>query len=100
MKHFICYDIENDGWRDKLAKLLDKHGCKRVQKSVFMAVDFSPRETKQLRQAFEQLILPHLLATDSVLCLPVENDLAMQVVWHGINSDLHQALERPLTKLL
>ena len=100
MKHFICYDIAADGLRDRTAKLLLEQGCKRVQRSVFVAVDFGPRELTKLRQLFHRRIAPDLLPTDSVLCLPVENDLVGEVVWHGGNEALRGALEQPLTKLL
>jgi CRISPR-associated endonuclease Cas2 len=100
MKHFICYDIAADAWRDKASKLLLEHGCKRVQRSVFVAVDFGPRELSRLRQSFHCRIGTHLLPTDSVLCLAVENDLMGDVAWHGENGALESALAPPLTKLV
>ncbi len=94
MKYFICYDISSDAWRDKTARLLEAAGCHRVQKSVFVAVDFSPKEFNLLRQKFDKKLAPHLLPGDSVLCLPVENDLALAVSWHGTNLGLLKAMER------
>ena len=37
MTWILCYDIEDDGLRQKLARLLEKEGWERLQKSVFAA---------------------------------------------------------------
>jgi CRISPR-associated endonuclease Cas2 len=46
---FISYDITNDRLRTKTAKILERHGCKRVQKSVFYAARFEAAEVRKLR---------------------------------------------------
>ncbi|MFN8243896.1 MAG: CRISPR-associated endonuclease Cas2 [Ferruginibacter sp.] len=35
MLRLVCYDIENDKYRNKLAKKLEAFGFERVQRSVF-----------------------------------------------------------------
>jgi CRISPR-associated protein Cas2 len=100
MKYFICYDISSDHWREKTARLLEEQGCRRVQKSIFAAVDFSPRELTRLQQQLKRRILPHLLPSDSLLCLPVENDLVPAISWHGDNGALAAALEQVAVKII
>lgn len=43
MHYVICYDLENDRLRGKAVKLLERHGCSRVQKSVFAAPELEKK---------------------------------------------------------
>jgi CRISPR-associated endonuclease Cas2 len=44
MHYVICYDIESDRKRDRVARVLEKNGCHRVQKSVFVGPRMRKRE--------------------------------------------------------
>ena len=48
MKYIVCYDIQEDRIRSKVAKLLESHAM-RIQYSVFLG-DFTENEAKTLRQ--------------------------------------------------
>lgn len=56
MTWILCYDIENDKLRQKLARHLEKHGWERLQKSVFakgMPVKECNRFLNKLKCLFE-----------------------------------------------
>jgi len=100
MEYFICYDISDDGLRGKTARLLEERGCKRVQRSVFLAPGFTVREIGELRQRVAGLIAPKLSVGDSILCFPVEKDRLEGLIWHGENGALGAALENIPVKVL
>ncbi len=58
----ICYDIENDLLRQRVATLLVDSGARRVQKSVF-EFDGQPRQLAALRKRLSRL----RGATDSII---------------------------------
>lgn len=88
MNYFICYDISDDDLRGKMVKLLQRKGCKRVQKSVFLAPNFQLRELAALRGEVERKLVPSFGAGDSVLCIPVERDFLPALCWHGCAEQL------------
>ena len=100
MNYFLCYDISDDRLRDKTAKLLAKRGCKRVQKSVFFAPAFTPRELAALRKALQRAVFPLFDAKDSLLCIPVENDLSNDLVWQAGTDPVATLLLQDLAILL
>jgi CRISPR-associated endonuclease Cas2 len=61
MTWILCYDIENDRLRQKLARHLEKNGWERLQKSVFAkgqaAKEFN-RFLKILKARFEAAMEP------------------------------------------
>jgi CRISPR-associated endonuclease Cas2 len=61
MTWILCYDIENDRLRQKLARHLEKHGWERLQKSVFakgqVAKEFN-RFLKILKARYEAAMGP------------------------------------------
>ncbi len=93
--YFLSYDISDDRLRTRLSKLLEKHGCKRLQKSVFLAPNFEPKELTTLRKACERL-LQHRAPGDSLLCIPATRQYLSDLVWEGDAARLEQALEEAL----
>jgi CRISPR-associated protein Cas2 len=87
MSFFICYDISDDKRRLHLSKLLQRKGCKRIQKSVFTAIDFERTEMLYLKIQVNTLLNKRYTegATldDSVLYIPLDNDAVKNVVWEG-----------------
>lgn len=84
----ICYDIERDKIRRLVARLLDKQGCIRVQKSVFFARIHRRKYheltdlLKQIQQLYDN--------TDSILLLPVGEDMlnSLQCIGQSFDLDL------------
>lgn len=85
---FICYDIENNKIRRMVAKLLEKEGCIRVQKSVFFARIHRKRHARlthllrQIQQLYEN--------QDSIMVLPVGEDMLNSLQCIGQALDLQQ----------
>ena len=88
MLFFIMYDIESDKVRYNVVKYLERKGCTRIQKSIFLA-DLS-------REIFDDI--KHDLAEiqalyenhDSIIICPISTDLLqnMKVIGQSINVDI------------
>jgi CRISPR-associated endonuclease Cas2 len=87
MNFFVSYDISDDKRRLHLSKLLLREGCKRLQKSVFIAIDFERKEMLQLKIRVDKLLNVQFTEggnlDDSVLYIPLDNDAVSQVLWQG-----------------
>jgi CRISPR-associated endonuclease Cas2 len=87
LNFFVCYDISDDKRRLHLSKLLQRTGCRRVQKSVFVAIDFERREMLTLKTKVEKLLNTRYTEgsslTDSLLFIPLDNDAVKDVLWEG-----------------
>lgn len=91
--YLISYDISSDRLRTKVAKALERHGCKRIQKSVFFAPGYTPDELKRLRADLSKLLAPAAEPVDSILCVPIQKQYLVEVIWEGENHSLRSALE-------
>ena len=102
MHYVICYDLENDRLREKVAKLLQKHGCSRVQKSVFVAANLHPKHLDKLKTAAMGIISKaNLSPQDSLLLIPLpEECVRMATVIGGANIILAATQEAQLKTLI
>jgi len=91
--YLISYDISSDRLRTKVAKILERHGCKRIQKSVFFAPRYLPDELKRLRADLSKLLTRAAEPADSILCVPIQKQYLVEVIWEGENRSLRAALE-------
>jgi CRISPR-associated protein Cas2 len=88
MYAFILYDIENNKVRRHISKYLEKKGCVRVQKSVFLA------ELKRKLYLEIHSIIKEVNAMydnhDSIFFIPVGEDIlnTMKVVGKNIDFEL------------
>lgn len=88
MIFFVMYDIENNKVRRYIAKYLERKGCIRIQKSVFIAegerklFDDIAATLLAVQQAYEN--------HDSLFVVPVSTDQlkAMKIVGQGFNRDI------------
>ena len=87
MIFFVMYDIENDKVRRYVAKYLQRKGCVRIQKSVFLAegerkaYDEIAATLLEVQQAYDN--------KDSLFVVPVSTDQinAMKIIWQGFDRD-------------
>ncbi|MEM9984401.1 MAG: CRISPR-associated endonuclease Cas2 [Bacteroidota bacterium] len=86
MPHLICYDIEKNGLRKKLADLIIDHGLDRINYSVYLG---SPDTVtlRELEDQIGQLMQKRGQPRDSVLVLPVNAQQVHQMRIYG-QSDL------------
>ena len=85
MLYFIMYDIEDNKVRTHIAKFLERKGCIRVQKSIFIADTERPKYNemhKTLREVQE-----FYENDDSIFFVPVSSDeiRAMRIIGQSID---------------
>ncbi len=88
MLFFVMYDIESDKVRYHIAKYLERKGCTRIQRSIFLA-DLDKTvydEIKSDLAEVQSLYDNH----DSIIVCPVSTDQirAMQIIGEDISIDV------------
>jgi CRISPR-associated protein Cas2 len=82
MNYILSYDISSDKLRLRLAKCLERLGCFRIQKSVFIGSGFSVKEIDALKVNISMILSSKLKAdTDSFLCLPITESQQAEMWW-------------------
>ena len=82
MNFIFSYDISSDKLRLKVAQKLEKMGCFRVQKSVFIGNDFTTKEVNLLRKVIKNELSSTLKEdSDSFLCLPINKTQKAEMWW-------------------
>jgi CRISPR-associated endonuclease Cas2 len=88
MNYMIMYDIEDNKVRRLISKYLEKQGCIRIQKSVFMANTDHPKfnaihnTLKEINEFYEN--------TDSIILVPVNvaDVRSMKLIGNNVNIDV------------
>jgi CRISPR-associated protein Cas2 len=88
MLFFVMYDIENNKVRRYIVKYLEKQGCSRVQRSVFLAdLDMAiyneiRKDLAEVQETYEN--------KDSILVVPISTDLlkSMKIIGKNISVDV------------
>jgi CRISPR-associated protein Cas2 len=85
---FVMYDIESDKVRRLIVKYLQRKGCTRVQRSVFLA-DLPLKEYDNIRADLTEAQSAYD-NDDSILVVPVSTDMmqAMRIIGKNIDIDL------------
>lgn len=88
MTFFVMYDIENNKVRYQIAKYLERKGCIRVQRSIFLADLNSDvyNEIKADLAEVQSLYDNH----DSIIIVPISSDYlqAMKIIGQSIDIDI------------
>jgi CRISPR-associated protein Cas2 len=100
MTYLICYDITDDRLRTRLAKRLEKAGCVRLQKSVFLAPHFDAKRLAILRGGIKKTITVGLSPDESVVAIPIEKNNLSDIVWAGDTAHIQTLTHKWLFKLL
>lgn len=88
MLFFVMYDIESNKVRRHVVKYLERKGCSRIQKSIFLAdlpvatYDKIRSDLVEVQACYEN--------NDSILVVPISTDYlkAMKVIGQQINVDV------------
>ncbi len=88
MTFFIMYDISNNKVRTEISKYLERKGCIRIQKSIFMAslphkIYADIHQTlREVQEAYEN--------EDSIIFVPVSSDevKAMKIIGKALDIDI------------
>lgn len=94
--YLLSYDISDTKTRTRLAKILLKHGCERLQKSVFIAPNFLAEELRNLRYQVQQHLLGRLEPQDSFICTPVSPQQLKDLLWEGDQLEWKRRYEQVL----
>lgn len=88
MLFFVMYDIESNKVRRYVVKYLEKKGCTRIQKSIFLA-DLSMEKYQDIRNDLAQVQAAYD-NEDSILVVPITTDYlrSMKVIGQNINMDI------------
>lgn len=94
MHYFVAYDISDNRLRRKTIKILERFGCVRIQKSVFLGTDLTPFDKKEVIQQL-QTLLEEAEETDAIMFMPVDKELLSQVSIVGDSHTFRKALRNP-----
>jgi CRISPR-associated protein Cas2 len=88
MLFFVMYDIESNKVRYNIVKYLERMGCYRVQKSIFLA-DLSIEKYESIKNDLAE-VQSLYENNDSILVCPVSSDLikSMKIIGKNINLDI------------
>ena len=88
MLFFVMYDIESNKVRRHVVKYLERQGCSRVQKSIFLA-DLAIQKYEQIKSDLAEVQACYD-NQDSILVVPISTDYlkAMKVIGQTINVDV------------
>lgn len=88
MLFFVMYDIESNKVRRYVVKYLEKKGCMRVQKSIFLA-NLSIETYQEIRNDLAEVQSAYD-NQDSILVVPITTDYlrSMKIIGQNINIDV------------
>jgi CRISPR-associated endonuclease Cas2 len=96
MNYLISYDVSKPRLRDKICKCLERNACKRIQKSVFLAIDM-PAKIK-LKILSELKVISGMSATDEtlhILFVPIDEEAIKKIESIGESVLWEEANENP-----
>ena len=88
MLFFVMYDIESNRVRRQIVKYLERQGCSRVQKSIFLA-DLPAPAFEQIKNDLSEVQACYE-NQDSILVVPISTDYlqSMKIIGQEINIDV------------
>lgn len=88
MLFFVMYDIENNKVRRYIVKYLQRKGCTRVQRSIFLA-DLDSTVYEEIKKDMTEVQAAYENA-DSILIVPISTDYlkAMKIIGQNISVDI------------
>ncbi|AFM02523.1 CRISPR-associated endoribonuclease Cas2 [Bernardetia litoralis DSM 6794] len=91
MTYLILYDISEDRIRTHISKHLEERGCRRVQKSVFMA-KMSIEKYHEIRDYLQQ-IQDEYENDDTILFIPISQQVLRETYMIGNNIPFLDAVD-------
>lgn len=88
MIFFVMYDIESNKVRNLVVKYLQKQGCSRVQKSIFLA-NISVEKYNKIKEDLAAVQAAYE-NNDSILIVPVSTDIlqSMKIIGQNVDFDV------------
>ncbi len=95
MTYLIMYDISNDKVRLQIAKYLEKQGCVRIQKSVFMVKTENPH-FQTIHDTLSE-VNSYYQNEDSIILVPVNATDVRSMKLIGKNVQIEAIVDKPNT---
>lgn len=95
MTYLILYDITEDKVRNQIAKYLEKQGCIRIQKSVFIARSENPR-FQEIHDTLRE-VNSYYENQDSIMLVPVNASDVRSMKIIGKNVQIEAIVDKPNT---
>jgi CRISPR-associated endonuclease Cas2 len=95
MTYLIMYDITDDKVRGQVSKYLEKQGCVRIQKSVFLAKSENPR-FQEIHDTLRE-VNSYYENQDSILLVPVNATDVRSMKIIGKNVQIEAIIDKPNT---
>lgn len=92
MLFFVMYDIESNKVRYNVVKYLQKKGCTRIQKSIFLA-DLDRAAYESIRSDLAE-IQSMYENNDSIIICPIATEQLMNMKIIGLNIDIDIIMRR------
>lgn len=88
MLFFVMYDIESNKVRRYIVKYLERKGCTRIQKSIFLA-DLSVEDFNEIKKDLTEVQAAYE-NNDSILVVPITPEYlrSMRIIGQNINIDI------------
>lgn len=88
MLFFVMYDIESNKVRRYVVKYLERQGCTRIQKSIFLA-DLETSKFNEIKQDLTEVQAVYE-NSDSILVVPITTEYlrSMKIIGQNINIDV------------
>lgn len=88
MLFFVMYDIEDNKVRRYIVKYLEKRGCMRIQKSIFLA-NQNIETFNEIKNDLEEVQAVYE-NNDSILVVPITADYlnSMKIIGNNVNLDI------------
>lgn len=95
MTYLIMYDISNDKVRLQIAKYLERQGCIRIQKSVFIAKTENPH-FQEIHDTLKE-VNSYYQNEDSIILVPVNASDVRSMKLIGKNVQIEAIVDKPNT---
>ena len=88
MMFFVMYDIESDKVRRYVVKYLERQGCSRIQRSIFLA-NLPMEKFNEIKDDLQEVQATYD-NHDSILVVPITSEYlkAMKIIGQNINVDI------------
>ena len=95
MNYLIMYDITENKVRHQIAKYLEKKGCVRIQKSIFLA----KTENKYFQEIYDTLkeVNSYYDNEDSIILVPINSSDVRSMKLIGKNVNIETIIDKPNT---
>lgn len=93
MNYIVTYDIANDQLRLKIATFLLQQACQRIQKSVYLAPNWSHSEWNQFEKTLKTTFQTKLTGNDSLYIIPVQRKQLSDAIIFGNSKSIDNFLK-------